>query len=312
MSARASVATRPGKPDARRASTAKPVIAGVTITHPDRVVYPDSGVTKLAVAEYYASVADRLLPYVGDRPLSIVRCPEGAGAECFYQKHPGRYRIPGVDVAMIRERTGRKPYIVASSARALVGLAQANALELHAWGATVESIDRPDTLVIDLDPDRGLAWSAVVAAAREARAVLEGVDIAPLVKTTGGSGVHLVVPLEPRHSWEQVRAFARSVATRLEQRAPERFTATPGEKHRRGKVFVDYLRNSRGATAVVPYSMRARPGATVATPLAWDELSRDAPPSSFTIATVPKRIVRTKDPWADYGKRRQRLPAKAL
>ena len=284
---------------------------GVKVTHPERTVYPDTGVTKLEVAQYYASVASRLLPYIADRPLSIVRCPDGLSAECFFQKHVGRYAIPGIDVVMIDESTGRNPYAIANRAEALVGLAQWNALELHAWGSTAPQIDRPDTLVLDLDPDSALSWSAVVSAAREVRALLERVELVSFVKTTGGRGLHVVVPLQRRHSWEEVRNFAQSIAVRFARLAPDRFTATPGERNRRGRIFIDYLRNARGATAVAPYSLRARSGATVATPLAWDELGARTVPAQFTIATVPERIRRRADAWAGFGANRQRLSTKS-
>lgn len=285
---------------------------GVKITHPERIVYPEGGITKLKVAEYYATVAAKLLPFIADRPLSIVRCPDGLSAECFFQKHVGRYAIPGIDVVMIDESTGRNPYAIANRVEALVGLAQWNALELHAWGSTAPQLDRPDTLVLDLDPDPALPWSAVVAAARDVRGLLDRLELESFVKTTGGKGLHVVVPLQRRHSWAEVREFAQSVATRFVRLAPGRFSATPGERHRRGKIFIDYLRNARGATAVAPYSLRARPGATVSTPLAWQELSAGTPPAQFTIATVPERIRRRKDPWADFGRDRQRLSAKAM
>jgi bifunctional non-homologous end joining protein LigD len=184
----ASARKRSGAPKRRdpREGTAQNAVYGVKVTHPERIVYPDTGVTKLEVAQYYASVASRLLPFIADRPLSIVRCPDGLSAECFFQKHVGRYAIPGIDVVMIDESTGRNPYAVANRAEALVGLAQWNALELHAWGSTAPQIDRPDTLVLDLDPDSALPWSAVVAAAREVRALLERLELVSFVKTTGG------------------------------------------------------------------------------------------------------------------------------
>jgi bifunctional non-homologous end joining protein LigD len=290
----------------------KPSLGGVRITHPERVVYPEAALTKLMVAEYYARVAERLLPFIADRPLAIVRCPDGLNAQCFFQKHVGRYSIPGVEVFMVDESTGRNPYAIANAVEALVGLAQWNAIELHAWGSTAPQIDKPDTLVLDLDPDPALPWSAVVTAARDIRALLEAVGVASFVKTTGGKGLHVVVPLVRRHGWDEVRQFARAVALHLARKAPERFVATPGESNRRGKIFIDYLRNSRGATAVVPYSLRARPGATVATPLAWDELSDKTPPSTFTLKSLPRRIEQKRDPWANFGRERQRLSAKAL
>jgi bifunctional non-homologous end joining protein LigD len=300
---------------ARRAGAAKtsrippPAIAGVTLTHPERIVYADAGVTKCMVAEYYTRVATRLLPHVAGRPVSIVRCPDGAAKPCFYQKHAGNAAIPGMRNAMIEDGNGRHPYIVADTVKALAGFAQMNVLELHVWGARAATIERPDTMVLDLDPDPALTWVQVVAAARLTRALLEKLGLEAFVKTTGGKGLHLVVPLERRHGWDEVKGFAQRVAAHLARTLPDQFTATMGEKRRRGKIFVDYLRNARGATAVAPYSLRARPGATVATPLAWEELSSPVVPTQFTIATVPERIEREPDPWADYARRRQSITA---
>ena len=301
-------AGRPGRP-APPPGPAGPIVAGVPITHPDRSVYPGPGVTKLQVAEYYARIAPRLLPYVAGRPLSIVRCPDGTGSACFFQKHVGQHAIPGVEVAMIEDSAGRNPYIVANTAKALVGLAQMHALELHVWGAKVASIERPDSLIFDLDPGPGLTWAMLVAAARRTRSVLDALGLVALVKTTGGKGVHVVVPLQRRHSWDEVKDFAHGVAVHLAQNYPDQFTATLSKAHRRGKVFVDYLRNVRGATAVAAYSLRARAEPTVATPLAWDELSSGIGPGAFTLATVLERVARRKDPWAHYERCRQRLTA---
>jgi bifunctional non-homologous end joining protein LigD len=305
-----------GKSAARRrrrsatpATASEPSRAGVSITHADRIVYAASGITKLTVADYYERVAPQLLPHVAGRPLSIVRCPDGTSAACFFQKHVGKHMIPGIEVAMIDDSFGRNPYIVANTAQALVGLAQMNALELHAWGAKAAAIERPDTLIFDLDPDPGLPWATIVTAARRTRSVLDTVGLVPLVKTTGGKGLHLVVPLERRHSWDEVKDFAQGVAAHLAKTLPDLFTASLSKARRRGKIFVDYLRNARGATAVAPYSLRARPEPTVATPLSWDELSSRTVPGAFTLATVLERLAKRKDPWADYERCRQRLTA---
>ena len=311
------IAVRKGKPPRGRSGAAKkalssPAIATVKITHPERVVYPDAGITKLMVAEYYARVAPKLLQYVAGRPLSIVRCPDGVQGACFFQKHVREYQIPGVREALIEDGSGRNPYFVADTERALAGLAQMNALELHVWGARLAAIERPDTLVLDLDPDPDLPWARVVAAARQARALLHELDLEAFLKTTGGKGLHVVVPLEARHGWDAVKRFAERIAVHLAGTRPDEFTATMSKAKRSGKIFVDYLRNARGATAVALYSLRARPGATVAAPLSWDELSAGVSPSDFTIDTVPERISRGKDPWADYARRRQRLTAARL
>jgi bifunctional non-homologous end joining protein LigD len=306
---KAKAATKPRRQSVSRAPSSEPTLAGVKITHPDRRVYARGGITKLMVCAYYERVAPRLLPYVAGRPLSIVRCPDGTGAPCFFQKHMGEHAIPGVEVTLIDDRAGRNSYIMANAAKALVGLAQNNALELHVWGAKAARIERPDIMVLDLDPDAGLSWARVVAGAKRTRELLDSLGLIALVKTTGGKGLHLVVPLQPRHSWDEVKDFSRAVALHLGQAWPDQFTATLSKARRRGKIFVDYLRNTRGATAVAPYSLRARPAATVATPLAWDELSARTPPTAYTIATVLERIARNQDPWADYEQRRQRLTA---
>jgi bifunctional non-homologous end joining protein LigD len=301
-----SAARRRGGP-ATPATAAGPTIGEVTITHADRIVYSASRITKLMVAEYYERVAPRLLPYVAGRPLSIVRCPDGTSAACFFQKHVGEHAIPGIEVAMIDDSAGPNPYIIANTAKALVGLAQMHALELHVWGAKAATIERPDTMIFDLDPDPGLAWAMIVAAARQTRSVLDELGLVALVKTTGGKGLHVVVPLERRHTWDEVKDFAQAVAAHLAQTLPDQFTASLSKARRRGKIFVDYLRNARGATAVAPYSLRARAEPTVATPLPWDELSPRTTPGAFTLATVLERIAKRKDPWADYERCRRRL-----
>ena len=303
----AQAAARPRRGLVNRNETSEATVAGVTITHADRLVYAEAGITKRMVAAYYERVAPRLLPYIAGRPLSIVRCPEGAQAPCFFQKHVGEHAIAGIEVVQIKDSGGRNPYLVANSATALVGLAQINALELHVWGAKAARIERPDTMVFDLDPDPGLSWPTVVAGATRTRDLLDTLGIAALVKTTGGKGVHLVVPLESRHSWDEVKDFAQSVALHLAQAWPEQFTASLSKARRRGKIFVDYLRNTRGATVVAPYSLRARALATVATPLAWNELNAQTPPGAFTLESVLERVARKKDPWADYEQRRRRL-----
>lgn len=292
---------------ARTPAAPEAAVAGVKITHPERIVYPDVGITKLGVAEYYARVAPRLLPYVAGRPLSIVRCPDGTQAPCFFQKHAGDHAIPGIEMAMIEDSAGRNPYIVANTAQALAGLAQMHVLELHVWGAKVAAIEHPDTLIFDLDPDAALSWATIVAGARRTRALLNDLGLAALVKTTGGKGLHVVVPLTRGHGWDEVKDFAQGVAAHLAKTLPDQFTASMGKEHRRGKIFVDYLRNARGATAVAPYSLRARSGATVATPLAWAELAPRLRPSAFTLVSVLARMGKKKDPWADYERQRQRL-----
>jgi bifunctional non-homologous end joining protein LigD len=248
-----------------------------------------------------------MLPYLRRRPISIVRCPNGPGAACFFRSTQPRARFP-IETTLITESGGRRPYIVANTVEALVGLAQMNALELHAWGAMAGAIERPDTLVLDLDPDPGLE---VVQSRRrgqvDARAGELGLE--SLVKTTGGKGLHVVVPLQARHSWDEVRSFAQSIADHLARTLPEQFTATMAKARRRGK-------NLRRLPAQRPRCNRScalltacAPGATVATPLAWEELTPRLKPAAFNLASVLRRAEREKDPWAGYDKLRQRLTA---
>lgn len=283
------------------------VVAGVRITHPERVLYPEIGITKLEIAEYYARMAPHILRYVRNRPLSLVRCPQGPAANCFFQKHATDRDIPGIGSAMITESGGEKPYVVVNTAKGLAGLAQMNTLELHAWTATAADVERADMLVFDLDPDPALAFSAVTTAALECRAALAVFGLESYAKTTGGKGLHVVVPLARRVPWDTVKPFAREFADYLARQAPERYLTKASKADRRGRIFIDYLRNARGATAIAPYSVRARDGATVAVPLHWSEVNERLEPASFNVRTVEARLARDTDPWAGYRTRRQTI-----
>ncbi|MCS6288802.1 MAG: DNA ligase D [Nitrospira sp.] len=295
--------------DSGKASAAQAtVVGGVTLSHPDRVLFPEQAVTKLALARYYEAVGDWILPHVKDRPLTLVRCPEGYRKECFYQKHAtdrmpdviGRVEVPGDQ--------GRACYTIAHSLQALMGLVQIGVLEIHTWGAKRDKLDRPDRMILDLDPDPAVDWSSVIEGAQLLRALLSELNLASFVKTTGGKGLHVVVPLQRVHTWDEVKTFSKSLAEHLERLIPERFVATMSKAKRKGKIYVDYLRNAQGATAVAAFSTRARPGAPVSVPLAWDELSIDLRSDSFTLVNLPDRLRRLpKDPWAEYGATKQRL-----
>jgi bifunctional non-homologous end joining protein LigD len=285
-------------------------VAGVTITHPDRVVFPDSTCTKLDVARYYETMAPRILPYIRNRPLSIVRCPSGAGTECFFQKHAAEHDIEGVKIVSIEDSGGANNYLLANSAKALVGLAQMGTIELHVWGATMPRIEQPDTLVLDLDPDTELPFTRVIDAAKLVRAVLDTIGLRSFVKTTGGKGLHVVVPLARRQGWDETKELAKDIASHIAATLPELFTAQLSKARRKGKVFIDYLRNVRGATAVAPYSLRARAHATVAMPVAWSELRPALHPDAFNLGTVPEKVRRRRDPWADYADAGQAITAK--
>jgi bifunctional non-homologous end joining protein LigD len=292
-------------------SGAEVAVAGVHLTHPDRVLYREQAITKLGLARYYEAVADHIVPHVADRPLSLVRCPEGEGGQCFYQKHAGPGLPTAVKRVRIRERGGATaayPYV--TDLPGLVALAQIGVLELHPWNARVDRIERPDRLVLDLDPAPGVAWERVVEAAHAIREMLGELDLVSFVKTTGGKGLHVVAPSRPT-DWETLRAVGEAIGAALVRGAPDRYTVNPLKAARRGRIFVDFLRNTRGATAVAAYSPRARPDAPVSTPLGWRELDGDARPGDFTVTTVPRRLARLRqDPWADFFSLDQAITAR--
>jgi bifunctional non-homologous end joining protein LigD len=292
-------------------------ILGIRLSSPEKILYPEQGITKRALAEYYVALADWVLPHLAGRPLSLVRCPAGAKKACFFQKHVGsgvppelrRVEIPdGVGTAS--HETGTSTYLCVDDAMGLVALAQMGVLEVHPWGSTVERLETPDRLIFDLDPDPAVAWRGVVDAAFRVRDALAALGLQSFVKTTGGKGLHVTVPVAPSLDWDVVKRLTRGFAERLVAEAPELFTLNMLKKQRTGRIFLDYLRNGRGATAIAPYSTRARAGATVATPLAWDELATLADPAAFTLETVPARLAGlAADPWREMRGLRQRISA---
>ena len=279
------------------------------LTHPERVVYPDTGTTKGEVAAYYAAMVDWLLPEIVDRPLSTIRCPGGISSACFFQRHV-KAGLKRVDSVRLDEADGeRGDYLVVRDAAGLLELVQFNVLEFHPWGARAESPDRADRIVFDFDPGPGVAWRAVVAAAREARGLLEAVGLRSFVRTTGGKGLHVVAPLRPSRDWSVVKPFAQGLAQSMAESAPDRYVATAAKKLRGGRIFVDYLRNDRSASSIASFSLRARPGAPAAMPLAWEELGRVRGGAQFTIANAARRMERLgAHPWGAFGSIRQNLP----
>ena len=290
-------------------------VAGVRLSHPDRVLFPGVGVTKLRLARYYETVADWVLPHVADRPLTLVRCPNGVGGavkggtDCFYMKHAKVWAPPGIRRVRIREKKKTGDYLVADTLAALVGLVQMDVLELHTWNSCVAHIEQPDRLVIDLDPGERVGWRAVIEAARLVRSMFSVLDLASFVKTTGGRGLHVVVPIVPRADWSECLAFARAFALALVRTRPVLFTDRFAKAGREDKILVDYLRNNRTNTSIAAFSTRARPDAPVSVPIAWAELSPSRTPDRFTLATVPPRLARLRqDPWNAYWSTKQRLP----
>jgi bifunctional non-homologous end joining protein LigD len=303
----ARAAARPPQPRTSKSTTAKRAAPSIQVdasrirlTHPERVLYPDQGLTKADLALYYAHVAHVMLPHVVDRPLTLVRCPEGAGKECFFQKHPTEGTPDAVARFPIKEKKGTHDYMVVHDAEGLIGLVQVGALEIHTWGSRTGDVEKPDQIVFDLDPDTGLPWANVVEAAVTLRARLDALGLTAFLKTTGGKGLHLVVPVAPDTAWEGAKAFTKQVVDAMVADEPRKYLSTMTKEKRKGKIFLDYFRNARGATAVCAFSTRARAGAPVSVPLAWEELTPKGP-LSFDVRTVPERLARLKtDPWADF------------
>jgi bifunctional non-homologous end joining protein LigD len=276
-------------------------------------MFSAAAATKLDLARHYETIADWILPHLADRPLTLVRCPKGAGAECFYMKHSKVWTWPAVRRVRIREKAKVGEYMIADSLTALISLVQMDVLELHTWNSRFADIEHPDRIVIDLDPGAHVTWTTVVEAARLVRQLLAALDLESFAKTTGGRGLHVVVPIAPRAGWAACLDFARAFAQALVRRQPSLFTERFAKIGRDDKILVDYLRNNRTNTSIAAYSTRARPDATVSVPIAWQELSAARAPDRFTIDTVASRLARLRsDPWKAYWKVRQRIPASAI
>ena len=293
-------------PSATVSKPGKVIVAGVTISNPDKALWPAAAgkpaLTKADLARYYEMAAERMLPHVADRPVSIIRAPEGIEGETFFQRHAMPGSNPRLKLIDVKER---KPYVGVMDVGGLVAIGQAGGLELHPWGARPGDPETPDQITFDLDPDEGLDFDDVIEAARMARKQLEGLGLNPFVKTTGGKGLHVVVPIKSdgrsRIEWDQAKAFAKSVSELMKADHPDRFTTTLAKKARGGKIFLDYLRNGRMATAVAPWSPRARPGAGIAYPLAWTQVKKGLDPRAFTMHEAAA-LLKKPDPWKDFRK----------
>jgi bifunctional non-homologous end joining protein LigD len=286
----------------RRMAEAK--VAGVRISSPDDVLYPGQGITKRELAEYYAAVAEHILPELRGRPVTLVRCPEGEGEECFYQRH-AKEQGPFAPLGRVSLDEGdgsRADFLTVPNRKALLTLAQMRVLEVHVWNARIDRPDRPDRMVLDLDPGPGVEWSGILDAAFWFREKLRSMGLASFAKTTGGKGLHVVVPLARRFEWDRVKAFSRAIAECAAKEAPERFLSHAAKADRHGRIYVDYLRNGWGASIVAAYSTRSRPGAPVSTPVSWEELAAGARPQDFDVRTVPARLrAAGDDPWEGYA-----------
>lgn len=284
-------------------------VSTVKLTNPDKVLFPDRNLTKRHLLDYMALVAPLMLPHVVHRPLTLVRCPNGVDKPCFFQKHPGDAKVPGLYAVGIRENEGKADYTAIQDASGLFALVQLGALEVHTSGAFADNFEHPNLLVFDLDPDPSVAFSAVMECAKRLREIFASANLQSFVKTTGGKGLHVCVPVEPTLSWNEAKAFTQRIAQALVKEAPERYVATQSKAQRSGKIFIDYLRNGRGATFVAPYSTRARGIAPVATPLFWEELTPDLTPAKFTLENLPERLSEIGQcPFAAMTDLHQELP----
>jgi len=281
----------------------------LAITHPDKVLDPESGVTKQQLAEYYMAVAEHMLLHIADRPISVVRCPDGIGKACFFQKHVGAGLPTGVKTIAVpnRKNKEREAYLTVDSSEGLLGLAQMGVLEIHPWGSHNESLDTPDRIVFDIDPDSAIGWKTLAQTALELKARLKKVDLESFVKSTGGKGLHVVAPIRPDHEWPAVKEFAHRMVLELEHEKPELYVTKMTKAARKNRIYLDYLRNDREATSVAPYSPRARPGMPVAVPLAWKELDSAKAPA-FHVSDFQKWRTRLRsDPWRKMLEIRQKL-----
>lgn len=297
---------------ARHAGEGAVEIEGVELTHPERILYPEQGVTKLALAAYYESIHQWMLPYFAQRPLALLRCPEGRET-CFYQKHMPRSQAGSAPRIAIKEAEKVSDYVYVRSLTDILALVQHGVLEFHPWGCRVDDIEHPDLLVFDLDPAPDVAWTEVLRTARELRDRLQELGLTAFPRTTGGKGLHLVVPLQPKAGWDTAKAFARAVVERQAQDQPRLLTTHMALAKRRGRIFLDYLRNGRGSTAVASYSARARPRAPVAVPLRWDELNPGLHSDHYTVETLPRRLRALRaDPWDGFFEAAVPLNARVL
>jgi bifunctional non-homologous end joining protein LigD len=296
---------RKGRAHARMPSQSNP--SAIKLTHPERILWPESGITKQGLADYYSDIADWILPHISGRVLSLLRCPSGTGEKCFFAKHPWS----GLSRVVQRVDVGEaEPMLALDSLEGLMSLVQAGVVEIHPWGSHADRLDRPDRLIFDLDPGEDVPWSAVITAAGAVRDRLQSHGLKSFVKTSGGKGLHVVVPVEPSAGWVEAKSFAASVAEAMAADQPDHYVATVAKRARRGRVFIDYLRNDPGATAVAAYSPRSSPQASVSTPLEWDELSEGLRSDHFTVGNVRHRLAfLRRDPWKGFFTVRQRIPA---
>jgi bifunctional non-homologous end joining protein LigD len=299
--------TRPEKTDLKTPAT-------LAITRPNKVLDETSGMTKQQLAEYYAAVAERMLPHIADRPLSVLRCPNGVGEPCFFQKHVSAGLPNGIGSVSIanKKTTERKDFLTLKTADGLIGLAQLGVLEIHPWGSKNDSLERPDRIIFDLDPDEAIAWPVLAAAALELRSHLKQLNFTSFLKSTGGKGLHVVLPIEPEHEWPIIKQFSRSLVQKIEKSNPSLYITNMVKAARKNRIYLDYLRNDREATAIAPFSTRARPGVPVAVTLDWKELKAPVRPAFHVSDFASWKSRLRRDPWKGIMESRQRLTPEIL
>ena len=287
-------------------------IAGVSISHPDRVMFPDVKLTKADVARFYERISDWIVPHLQGRPLTLVRCPQGLSSDCFFMKHSKVWAPPALKRASIQEKTKVGDYLIADTPAAVVSLVQMDVLEIHTWNTRIDNVEQPDRIVFDIDSGRQVPWKQVVETARLVRRMLDIVGLASFPKTTGGAGLHVVAPITPRADWSECLEFSRALAEAIERHAPDLYTTAFAKAGRERKILIDYLRNNRTNTSIAAFSTRAREGAPVSMPLKWEEVTISLNPVAWTVTTVERRLKSLRrDPWKDYWSTRQRLSKKA-
>ncbi|MFW5714443.1 MAG: DNA ligase D [Brevefilum sp.] len=294
--------------------SARVVFAGVRLSHPDRVLWPEQGVTKRELASYYEYIGDRMLPHIVDRPLSLLRCPRGHERQCFFQKNYNESIDEPIKTVELEQKDGEKAtYMAIDNLAGLIELAQLGTLELHPWGSRTDRLERPDVVIFDLDPGPDVAWEWVLDAARQVRRLLSAYGLTSYVKTSGGKGLHVLAPLVRRVGWDSVKAFAHGMARQMAREAPGRYVSFSSKSKRKGKIFIDYLRNNRGSTNVAVYSTRARAGAPISTPLRWEELADLESSDFYHMGNIRRRVDNLPDdPWDGYFRQRQSITKKML
>lgn len=275
-------------------------VAGIKISHPERIIFSKEKITKLELAQYYEAAGRWILPHVVNRPLSLLRCPEGAEKECFFQKHLSELTLKHVKRIDIPDNDNGE-YLVVHDIAGLVELVQMGVIEFHTWGSTTDDVQKPDRIIFDLDPDPAVPWTMVMEGAKLVQFLLINIGLESYLKTTGGKGLHIVVPIVPEHAFPVIKAFSKSIASHLAETIPTHFVAVMSKAKRKDKIFIDYLRNGEEATAIAAFSVRAREGAPISVPIKWDELSEDLPSNFFNMRNIFDRFLSNiEDPWKDY------------